>query len=310
MHGENITESFEYARYWHGYLTILRPLLAIANYQTIRIINLIVTCILVITLLYLVYKKINLESAIIIFLGFISVSIFAITQSMNEIGVFLIGILSSIYLLLKKEINKNISINFFVIGSITNFFDLLTAPLITLGLPLVIYFLKIQENRKSLKEDIKDFFKICIAWSFGYGLTWLLKWIITSVIYKRPIISQAIEQAKYRSKSISTKLNYIYNIKRNLAFLSEKVIITMVLIAILYIIVKLIIMREKKINWKENLYKSIPFILITILPFVWYFALKQHSIIHSFFTYRILSITIIGFLITINKLIRTEKNKI
>lgn len=33
MHGENITESFEYARYWHGYLIFLRPLLLVLSYK-------------------------------------------------------------------------------------------------------------------------------------------------------------------------------------------------------------------------------------------------------------------------------------
>ncbi len=33
MHGENITESFEYARYWHGYLILLRPLLLVTSYK-------------------------------------------------------------------------------------------------------------------------------------------------------------------------------------------------------------------------------------------------------------------------------------
>lgn len=39
MHGENITESFEYARYWHGYLIFLRPLLLVLSYERNKNIN-------------------------------------------------------------------------------------------------------------------------------------------------------------------------------------------------------------------------------------------------------------------------------
>lgn len=39
MHGENITESFEYARYWHGYLIFLRPLLLVLSYKRNKNIN-------------------------------------------------------------------------------------------------------------------------------------------------------------------------------------------------------------------------------------------------------------------------------
>ena len=60
VNGEKL-ESFEYARYWHGYLTVLRPLLLIANLGQIRIIFTIVLFLLFIVFAYLIYKKINLR---------------------------------------------------------------------------------------------------------------------------------------------------------------------------------------------------------------------------------------------------------
>lgn len=51
------TEVKSYYRYWHGYVIFLRPLLAIFNYQQIRIINTIVHIILLITLCLLMKKK-------------------------------------------------------------------------------------------------------------------------------------------------------------------------------------------------------------------------------------------------------------
>ena len=65
MHGEKIEDSFEYARYWHGYLVLLRPLLALFNYSAIRIILLVITLLSMAILAILLYKKLDLQTSII-----------------------------------------------------------------------------------------------------------------------------------------------------------------------------------------------------------------------------------------------------
>ena len=62
-------------------------------------------------------------------------------------------------LLLKKNTKKNIGIFFFVVGSISNFIDLLTAPLVTLGITAITYFLIIQKQEE--KANIKEY--ICFV---------------------------------------------------------------------------------------------------------------------------------------------------
>lgn len=309
MHGENITESFEYARYWHGYLTVLRPLLVVFSYQAIRVILSIVTTILLATLSWKLYKKIGLTTAIIFLLGFMSVNIFIVTKSMNEIIVFLIAIIFGIYLLSKKEYSKNIGVIFFVIGSVTNFFDLLTAPLITLAIPTIIYILIQQKNKENLKGNMIALIKICILWAIGYGATWLVKWIIVQVLYNRPIITIAIEQALFRTNGGKVQnINYKNTVKKNIEGFSRTVIKFFTGLIVIYILVKLfiIVKKNKKITLLKNIKQSIPYIFIGILPFAWYFILKQHSTIHSFFTYRILCITIISILTIVNKLLQTQ----
>ena len=70
MHGENIADSFEYARYWHGYLIFLRPLLVIMDYQGIRILMQVITIILMIVMLGLIAKKIKWQIAVMFLIGF------------------------------------------------------------------------------------------------------------------------------------------------------------------------------------------------------------------------------------------------
>ncbi|MEI3356321.1 MAG: hypothetical protein V8R81_04560 [Clostridia bacterium] len=89
VNGEKL-ESFEYARYWHGYLTVLRPLLLIANLGQIRIIFTIVLFLLFIVFAYLIYKKINLTVAAIFTMGLISIEYFYLGFSMQGIFIFFI----------------------------------------------------------------------------------------------------------------------------------------------------------------------------------------------------------------------------
>ena len=55
VNGEN-AESFEYARYWHGYLTVLRPLLLIFNLTQLRVILTVLLIILSTILLIALYN--------------------------------------------------------------------------------------------------------------------------------------------------------------------------------------------------------------------------------------------------------------
>ena len=309
MHGDNIEDSYEYARYWHGYLSILRPLLLLFNYSGIRIVLAIITLISIVALITLLCKKISITSGVIYGIGLLAISIFIVTKSINEILIFIVAFISSIILLLKKNPEKNIGIFFFVVGSVSNFIDLLTAPLVTLGITAITYFILIQknENETNIKRYILDFLKICISWALGYGITWVSKWVITEVFFGRPIISQAIEQALFRSSGPQINGMNIFSLSnvfiRNMEYLSSPVAITILIAAVIYIIVMMIINRNKKIDFKENLKKCLPYILIFFLPVIWYMVLKQHSYTHVNFTYRILVISIISFLIIASKIL-------
>lgn len=54
---EETTEAFEYARYWHGYLLWLRPLLVLTNITNIRIMLMVIFALLGIALCVIVAKK-------------------------------------------------------------------------------------------------------------------------------------------------------------------------------------------------------------------------------------------------------------
>ena len=291
-----VKESFEYARYWHGYLVFLRPLLLIFNLQQIRILLTGIFICLSIKLLSLIAKKLNMEIAIIFLLGLFGVEYFYMGLSLQGCFVFLITMISSIFILEKYEKIKNIPLVFFVIGMLTNFLDFLTVPLLTWGVPATLYFLLKQKNEEiTLKEEILLFIKIGISWILGYALTWAGKWILVDLIYNKGLIKTAIEQVLYRSAKIEniTGLDIIYY---NVYYMIIPFCIWGIIIALQ--LVKRIKTKNKNTNkevdYKEIIKYRLPYIIIGLMPFVWYLVLKNHSCWHNFFTYRNLLLTIIA----------------
>ena len=311
MHGEKIEDSYEYARYWHGYLVVLRPLLLLFNYESIRVFLFIISLILIGAICYLLYKKIDLMTAIIFLIGLLSVDILVVTQSINEILIFLVAFISIIILLLRKDIKKNIGAFFFIVGSVSSFIDLLTAPVVTLGLAAITYFLLLQKQEKAnLKIYILELLKIGISWVLGYGLTWIAKWVITEVFFGRPMMSQVLTQASFRTNVPIVKGKDMFNrwqiISINIKELSKPTIIANTVIVIVYALI-LVICNYKNCNIKNNIIKCIPYVATLFFPIIWFMVIKQHSYTHVFFVYRTLSISIISLLLIIKKLF--ERNK-
>lgn len=185
LNGNN-TIYYEYSRYWHGYMIWLRPLLAFFNYSQIRIILTVIIITLSIMLIYLTYKKINIYiSSATLFMLIVS-NFYFIGMSLQYSSVFIIMLLTSIYVILKYKHIKEITTVFFIVGILTSFFDLLTTPLLTLGIPIIYYMLlRNTEN----KDNLKILFKIIIYWALGYGIMWISKWIVSDCLYQTGTIA-------------------------------------------------------------------------------------------------------------------------
>lgn len=302
----NTFESFEYARYWHGYLIFLRPLLLLFNITQIRSILLVLFAILGFILVYMLYRKIDLGTAIIFLFGLFICDYFLIGISLQGTSVFLIMTIASI-LILSKDI-KDKYMFFLIIGGLTSFFDFLTVPILTLGMPLLMYSLVQNKNKCNIKELFIELFKFCIMWGIGYLGIWIFKWILVDVLYHKNLFKISLEQFKYRSNYNLIKFKDI--IKPIFTYIIKPFLFTFMTTCILTII-KLIKYKDLQ-NIKYNFKEISVYIFIILLVCLWILALKEHCYQHRFFTYRnILLISDCIFLIIYNFFtkIETDENK-
>lgn len=302
---EQTTESYEYARYWHGYLTILKPLLIFLNVDQIRIVSTILIVLLSGDLLYQIYKKIDKKMMILFLIGLMicEIPILGI-ELQGQLNIYIM-LITSIFILKRyqEENKKNIYLLFFIVGSITNFLDFLTTPILTYTFPLMIYFmLNNKEKQKTIKETLKSILRTGIAWSIGYVITWLAKWIIVDSIYHRNIITNAIKQIQYRGLDIN--YGYFNTIWRNGKELGAIYLSLGIYLICYNIILGIYHIIKKKMNTRIIFY-----MIISCIPFIWYFIVRQHSYQHPAFTYRILYPTIIANMLILSESILITKTK-
>lgn len=282
-----------YERYWHGYLVILKPMLMLFSYNDLRIVNTALQLLLVTGIVYLLIKKNKGIYVLPYIISIIAISPITIVQSLQFSTILYISNISMIIMLLfndKLKEKRRYMYFFLIIGMSTSYFDFLTYPLATLGMPIVLYF--ILNSSKDLVENIKFIICISIIWGIGYVGMWIGKLIIGSILVNRNFFTSAIEKFKYRSSFDVTykKITIFEVIKINLKHILIKPYIVLALLLIVYVIYKMIAGKFK--FTKEKWLALIPYMIISIMPFVWYVVASNHSYIHSWFTYRDLMITI------------------
>ena len=123
------------------------------------------------------------------------------------------------------------------------------------------------------------------------------------VLYNKDLIKSAIAQVLYRSERVNENINLSigeflhYYISRNLKY----IIFYYILIIYIHIFVFIIKDRFTVINKLDKIVKnSIPFLLIALMPIVWYIVLANHTTLHFMFTNRHMTIFLLGILLSIN----------
>lgn len=278
-----------YERYWHGYLTFLKPMLCFFNYSEIRISNMFVQLLLLMCIICLLYKRIP-NYVLPFTLGILILTPVVLPLSLQFSACFYISVIAGIVLLWKEEkiVGKYESLYFLIIGMCTSYFDLLTYPIVTFAFPMLILIaMKRQEWQKSVREE----FVYGFCWCIGFVVQWAGKWILGSVIANENIIKNAADQINYRS-GVGQDLTYFRVLKANIdVFFCNKFYLFLWLIFALIMIYQLI-QGITDAKMKKMIKLNIPFIIVALIPFIWYFITKNHAYEHFWFASRNLAVSV------------------
>jgi len=293
---QNIPGTGSYARYWHGYMLYLRPLLLFFDYERIRVVSSFVFFFLYTAVACLLSKKAGWIYAMGLAGSLVFVKIYVLPMSLGFVGVFnlmFIAILAVLLLPSKQPLDgAKIDCLFLIIGSLTSFIDLFTTPLITLGVPLlVLLIIYNQQKEASLAASFRLSLRISGLWLAAYGLTWFSKWIIGSLVLKRNVIQTAMTAVFFRTQG-----NEAYPLDRyrtlHLNFhhlMSGKELAVAVLVLLSGLAIFLLLCRRCRL-----MRKHLVFLWVAVYPYFWYSLIANHSQIHHWFTYRAQLVSLMG----------------
>lgn len=180
-----------YSRYWHGSSFLMRFLLLLGNYEHIRQILFVTSMLLLLTAAAFIYREAGLPYMLGFFSGFTLLNGFIMQVSIQFFPVMAIALISSIVLCIKWRDFSSVLMIFFVAGSITSFFDLITIPLITMGMPLLLYLVLDRNTEEPWQKSLWEIVLIAAIWFAGYAVTWATKWIIATLATDVNVIQDA-----------------------------------------------------------------------------------------------------------------------
>lgn len=279
-----------YARYWHGYLLLLKPLLLFFSLSDIRMMNAALQLILAAGVLLLAFRKRGLRLALPMGLALLVINPVSTALSMQFSSIYYLTLLGLLIMLLTESWDRSWGyLVFLFLGIGTAFFDFLTYPACAVGTCLALQALM---SRADGKTRLLKTVGSGAAWAFGYGGMWSGKWLAASLITGNSVMRDAVEQAQYRSGGEVTaaeggvSATFGAVLGRNLGVLANPAAAVIVL-ALLGLLVWLLVTKRCRFALERA---SLPSLAIAFaVPFVWYFLLRNHSLVHCWMTYRNLS---------------------
>jgi len=272
-----------YPRYWHGNQVVLRPLLCVTTVHGVYVLNIVVLALLWLALLVLLWRRVSPGDALLVSLPLLAVMVPSVPLCMNYPPPFVVGMLGALLVLLCRRVTArlgNAVVLFVVIGACTSFFDLLTAPLVSLGVPLFVYMLYCRPRRACATVVA-----LSLAWLGGYAVLWLGKWVLAALLTGHGVMQDGLDQVTRRAVGNADEAGYLdYCLKRSLQALAAFV----ALMAVLTLLLGKSWRDIRACGWM---------LLLAMSSWVWELVVLEHTWTHMHFTWRTFVVLAIGVLL-------------
>ena len=307
----------QYPRYWHGYQVLLRPLTVVFQVQELRYLGMLTFHLLFFWSAWLIAKETKPLYAMFYVLTVASGYVVFLPVCFQFLTTFLVLFVSLIVLLRRYDKNKPLPavkwmLYFFVVGMVENFFDFLTYPILTLGIPLVLLlWLRVRDEQADFRSNFWFMFKASLTWFFGYALTWISKWLLSAAILGVRYFWRTMSVVQYRLEgSEEEPLDRIGTIQRNLkAWLNvqDGGVISWSKIALLILIVAVVLIIWRKLKDWKAVGAYLPILFVAAYPYIWYLVMSNHSQIHYWYTYRAQLVALFAGLVFLAAILRERK---
>ena len=272
-----------YGRYWHGNSFLFRFLFLMMDYNEIKwVIYILSSLLLLITTIFL-YRRLGLLKAVALLSGLFFVNAYLMQFSIQMSPILFItlaGMMIASKISLAAE--KKLFSLFLLLGAASAYFDLLTAPFLTFGMPFLVWFgIALEKKDFSFKKISCHFLITGSLWLLAYAFIWASKWFLVALFTDFHIWKDVGYHLLMRSDTIDSGRMLAVRINFN------NLPLVWINLVLLFLLLRAAIRFERK-----NVCASIFLLVVAIFPYLWFFALANHSYIHHWFTYRIQAFTI------------------
>ena len=276
----------EYARYWHGNLVAVKPLLLLLNYGGIRILNGLFQVLLLAWICILLQRR-GLGMAVVpTLLAYGMLMPLAMAKSLQFSACFYVLCLGSLTLLLtgERRLRERASVLFLYIGMAAAYFDLTTYPISTFGVPALFFLLLCRGD--SEESRLCALVKNGFSWCHGFGGIWVLKWAAASLVTGTDVFADGAaalaKRASYTATENVARVDALSCLRLNY----EAFFFTPVTFLAAAFLVWLLWRRAREKapeTGAAEIRMFFPFFLVGLAPVVWYLFAANHSTVHWYF---------------------------
>lgn len=316
----------DYARYWHGYLVFLRPMVILFSYVQIRYIYMFLHLLLGMAVALRLQKNFGNRMVYLWTACLCVIYPIVIPFSLSYSSDFFVMMAAILIIDRAYSHKKNFSVEkrgvlFLILGMLTSYVDMQTAPFVTLGVPL-IYLMLLEHasfGKDSLRQNMWNLINVSMTWAFGYAGCWSMKWVVASPILKYNVVQEGVANGLRRvaangSAAGERALESVRAVALNLFALLPPGVTSedwkWFLCIVFLILVVLIVLFVKFHVDKDNLKPLFPFLIVALYPYVWYVVLANQSRVHYIFTHRMQLLTLLGISIAYSKAVRIRRTSL
>lgn len=309
----NAIPNTDYERYWHGTIPFIRLLLLVTNIHGIRTVGIVLMLILLITLFTMLIRRHIFSYAAGLGAGLVLCGIYCVPFCIEYYSCFAVFLFSDILILKMKNKKLPLLPVFILNGALVCYFDFLTCEILTLCMPLLLVLvLESDTFRCSAKKALR----YACFWFSAYASTWLCKWCASSIMLKKGLVDIALSQGAYRftgdiSEYTGNVSPVVASVAVNLSFLFPFSLFKTPgsILAFLFLTFFAVFCIWYLFRKKHAPGSTVIALIISLIPFVRYSLMTNHSALHPFFTYRSLLITITGITVALAMSIGFTKKK-
>lgn len=294
----------QYLRYWHGSIAIVRPLLTMMSVRGMYILNAVILIILLTVLMIMLIRQHEPAPAVGILLGAVLTAWWFVPMCLEYTWVCSLAVAACIAVtrLFCKSKSSIYGAFFMVVGMMTNYLDFLTTETLTMLMPLLLLIWYDRKGKRVIKTAIEG----TVSWGVGYCGMWVLKWILTAIVFNEdviPYVKWHIDQRLDGGHEELSLIRYMTGaIYRNILcmFPAGYGISGLIIATVLFIIFAFLGIKFCRKDYDKELICVLA--SLGALPFVRYLVLHNHSYGHYFFTYRALAASVFAAVLILGEL--------